>query len=40
MPKVGGRKYAYTTAGKKAAKLAQDKLGKNKKKPKKKSRLA
>ena len=39
MPKVGGKKYAYTTAGKKAAKRAQDKLGK-KKKPKKKTRTA
>ena len=34
MPTVGGKKYAYTPAGKKAAKLAQDKLGKNKKKKK------
>ena len=30
MPKVGGKKYPYTAAGKKAAKKASKKLGRKK----------
>ena len=35
MPNVGGQKYAYTKAGKAAAKKASVKITSNKKKPKK-----
>ena len=35
MPNIGGQKYAYTKAGKAAARKAAVKIASNKKKPKK-----